>query len=188
VWQLAAAFIEIALQRRGPETLPDSKFLLLALVALNVPLGIAVRGLIAELSARGIAIDLFGTALYLAFVFAVLRFFKFEQRYVRTMSALLGIDVLVQLVLIAFGGAGLLAGMSFGEPPLWVVYLVVILWWIVIAAFILGRALSQPMIVGLMFVLIYLLTQLSLADLLQPAIPVSSEAAGAGAALLAAAA
>jgi len=186
VWHLAAAYIEIALQRRGPETLPDSKFLLLALVVLNVPLGIAVRALIAELSARGIAIDLFGTALYLAFVFAVLRFFKFEQRYVRTMSALLGIDVLVQLVLIAFGSAGMLVGLSYDEAPLWVVYLVVVLWWIVIAAFILGRALSQPMIVGLMFVLIYLLTQLSLSDLLQPAIPDSSGVAGVGASLRAA--
>lgn len=169
MWQLATAYIEIAFGRRGPESLPNSTFLLLALLAVHFPLGIVVRALLGDFSAGMLAVFLLDTSLYLAFVFAVLRFFKFEQRYRQTMSALLGIEVLFNLVFIPLGIFALGSNLSFSEPPLFVVYLVILFWWFGIAAFILGRALTQPMIVGLMFVLLYFLTQLSISDLLQPA-------------------
>jgi hypothetical protein len=44
-----------------------------------------------------------------------------------------------------------------------------VLWWIDVAGFILGRAVGRPYVVGLLFVILYVVVSLNLRDLLAPA-------------------
>lgn len=161
---LATAFMQIALHRRGPESLPASVFLFFLLLAAYIPAGLLVLGLRDALSARQFAIFAADTALYLAFVFAVLRFFKLERRFLQTGSALLGTDIFINAVSLPLALYGQATGADMtGGAVVWI-YLGLLLWWIDVAGFVLSRALSQPYIVGLMFVILYVMTSFSIQD------------------------
>jgi hypothetical protein len=55
------------------------------------------------------------------------------------------------------------AGASFPESAaLSLVYLALFLWWIVVAASIISRAVEQPFVVGVMFVIFYVVAALSM--------------------------
>ncbi|MDX1563120.1 MAG: hypothetical protein R3305_09350 [Gammaproteobacteria bacterium] len=164
--QLAQAFVEIALRRRGPESLPDSSFLVAGLLAVYAPLGLIVMAMLDELSGHNLLAFVIDTALYVAFVFAILRFFKLERRFRQTMSALLGADICITLAYLPVAVVGWSLGANLIEPPLVYLYLVAYLWWVYIAGFVLARSLSQALIVGLMFVILFILTSFSVRDLL----------------------
>jgi hypothetical protein len=169
VWPLAAAFVEIAMRRRGPETLPDSSFLVFTLVLLYVLVGLLYFFVQGELTAFNFGFLVIDTVLLFAFVFAVLTFFKLERRFRPTVSALLGADIVITLTYVPFACAALLLGLEVTDPPFFWVLIALFLWSNFIGGFILARALSQPLIVGLMFEILLFLTASSIRDLLTPA-------------------
>jgi hypothetical protein len=169
VWQLAAAVAEIALRRRGPDSLPDSGFLVVFLLVVYILLTLLmtvalVGGLTVQVLVR-LAAD---TLLVFAFVYAVLSFFRLERRYRQTLSALLGADILISLAFLPVGVIGVGLGFDIFEDPFVWVTRGFYLWSVFISASILARSLSQPLIVGFMFEILFVLTSLNVGELLTP--------------------
>lgn len=168
MWRLAAAFAEVALRRRGPETLPDSTFLMLVLLCVDLVVSIVYLAFSDGLSWLDVGVLLADTSLSFAFVFAVLRFFKLERRYRQTMSAWLGVDIWITVIFMSFVVPAWAMHLSLESGFFIGLALALILWQIFIYGWVLARSLSQPLIVGLMFEILLTLTSLSVRDLLVP--------------------
>lgn len=166
MWPLAAAFIEIAVHRRGPDSLPASPFLIAILLAVYFPLGIAVLFLRGGLDAFQFGFLIGDTALYLGFIFAVLRFFKLDRRFVQTATALIGTDIFISVLSVPVTLAAWVSGTTDEVSVLLWLYFALFLWWIDVAGFVLSKAIDQPYIVGLMFVILYVMTSFSINDAL----------------------
>jgi len=169
VWKLAAAFAEVVLRRRGPESLPDSTFLLICLLVIDVAvLLLAAMTLDAGVSERDFVLIAVSMALFLAFTYAVLTFFKLERRYRQTVSAILGAEIWVTLVTIALALLALGFGLDVSGQPFNWLRLALSAWLAFVSASVLARSLSQPLIVGFMFEILYILTWLSISNVLVP--------------------
>lgn len=169
MWSLATAMTEIALRRRGPESLPDSTFLVLFLLVVDI--FVTLVSLLLSQSVSRVTLILLASdaVLSFAFVFAVLTFFRLERRFRQTVSAMLGADIIISLAFLPIGAVGLAMGLEPLASPLLGARLIFYFWYVFIAASILARALSQPFFVGLMFEILYVLTSLSIGDFLAPA-------------------
>jgi hypothetical protein len=107
---------------------------------------------------------------YLAYVFVVLRLFGHERRFRQTASALLGTDVLLSLIglpLVFWARATGAAPDQWSMPM--ALRLLIVLWWIDVAGFVLSRALARPYLIGVAFVILYVVVSLNIRDLLAPA-------------------
>ena len=164
MWQLASAFGEIALRRRGPETLPDSYFLVGLLLAVYLLVSLFDLAVYDMLTGRGVASLGAQIALMFAYVFAVLRFFRLDRRYRQTMSAILGANLAIYLVFVPFALGGLLTNAGLDSAPFIWLRIGLFLWAVVIEASIFARALSQPLILGFMFEFLYVLPSLSISE------------------------
>ena len=168
VWHLTAAIFGIATHRRGPEELPASWFLFGLLLGLYFSVGAISLAALGLFNRTDILVLVIDSAFYLAYVFVVLRLFGHERRFRQTASALLGADVLLSLLglPLAFWSSGDELTAEISLP--FVLRLVMVLWWIDVAGFILGRALGRPYLVGLLFVILYVVVSLNIRDLLTP--------------------
>jgi hypothetical protein len=109
------------------------------------------------------------SAVVLTYVFVKLRLFGRDQRFTQTAIALLGVEI----VIIVIGLPLALWSRSIAVPPdsnsaPMLLRLLLLLWWIDVAGFVLSRAVGRPYFVGVLFVLVYLLTSLSIGDFLFP--------------------
>jgi hypothetical protein len=169
VWQLASVIGEIALRRRGPESLPDSTFLAGLLFAVFVVLNLIYLLLQGGLSWLGLGNLAAQLVLVFGFVFAVLTFFKLERRYRQTMSAFLGVNIVVLLVYFPLALGGLALNIDLAGVPFGLVRLVLFLWSVTMEAHIFARALSQPLLLGFMVEILYVLSSLSISESFTPA-------------------
>ena len=160
LWPLASVFADIALHRSGPDRLPSQSFLVGLLVAVYFP----VNYLRLALSRPAEAAEYFflaaDTIIFFAFVFGILNFFRHRKRFRQTASALLGTDIMINLVGIALTTLAL----TFPSETMTSVhefgYLVLLLWWIDVAGFIISKAIDQPYLVGIMLVVFYVVAAL----------------------------
>jgi hypothetical protein len=168
VWPLATTFLQIALHRRGPDVLPASRFFLgLLLIAYLVSsfLWLATQD---RFSGRGVLFTLADLVFFLACIFALLRFFKRDRRFLQTASALLGVDILLTAIGIPLALAIRWAAGGASEETVTlaveILVLALIIWWLDIAAFIVSRAVNQPYVLGLVFVILYWTLSASIGD------------------------
>jgi hypothetical protein len=179
VWKLASAVADIAMRRRGPDSLPDSTFLVLFLLGAYVLVALLVSVVLTGgLTVRGLARLAVDTALFFAFVYAVLCFFRLERRFRQTVSAMLGASIFINLAFLPVGALGLALGLQILDSPFVWFGLAFEIWSIFIAAWILARSLGQALIVGFMFEILFLLTSFSIGEMLTP--PAELVAVGAG--------
>jgi hypothetical protein len=164
VWQLAAAIGEVALRRRGPEGLPDSTFLIGLLLVLYVILDLVDLSLYGLLALRGMGELVAQLVLLFGYVFAILSFFKLERRYRQTVSAILGANVVLYLPILLVAIVGQAFGAEVTAPSIAGVRLGFFLWTVIVEATIFARALSQPLILGFMFEILYILPSLSISE------------------------
>lgn len=163
MWQLASVVGEIVLRRRGPDSLPDSGFLVAFLLGISVILSLVALFLYGRLNIVHLQDFAAQVVLIFAFVFAVLAFFKLERRYRQTMSAILGVSIFFLLIRIPLALGWLALNLEFTESEVFLsIDLALLLWSIVIEASIFARALSQPFVLGLMIEILYVLTSLSI--------------------------
>lgn len=158
--QLASAFAAIAFRRRGPDSLPDSSFLFFLVLGIYVVANLFALALHSDFSGRRLLLFCFDAALFLAFIYAALRFFRLERRYRRTVTAILGADLVTMALYLPLVMGALGLGLSLVDYPFAVVRVARALWTLFIAAFVIARSLSQPLIVGLMIEALYVLTSL----------------------------
>jgi hypothetical protein len=162
MWQLAAAIGEIALRRRGPESLPESNFLVGFLFAVLMLLTIFSWLLTDSLSVVNFERLAAQTALLFAFVFAVLTYFKLDRRYRQTISAILGVNIVVLLVYFPFVIGGVVLNLDINEASFFIsLRIALFLWSVLMEASIFARSLSQPLILGFMVEILYVLPSLS---------------------------
>jgi hypothetical protein len=158
---LAAVFVDIALHRSGPDRLPSTPFLVAFLLALYFPVNLVRLYVSGAADGFDYVFVIIDTLLFFAFVYGVLRFFGRSARFRQTASALLGTDILINLIGIPVSAGGsAVTGTTF-VTILSVVYLVLFLWWIDVAGFIISKAIEQPYVVGVMFTIFYVVAALS---------------------------
>jgi hypothetical protein len=169
VLRLILAFVDIALHRRGPDYLPSSQSFLF--VMIGVSLGVELLALhVAAVVERAALLTFVDTAIDLVFVWAVLRTFERTRRYNQTMSALLGADTLMNLlsVLLVLWNQALNAPEETVTAPA-LLFLLLAVWSIDVAGFVLARAIDRPYALGVAIMLGYVMLSISLRASLFPA-------------------
>jgi hypothetical protein len=169
VLRLIFAFLDIMLHRRGPESMPSSRFLLWLL--LGVSLGVhAALNLWAGGDSRVVAVDVLILGLDVWFVFALLRTFNKQPRFRQTMIALLGADIVLSRLYAPV--LPWIAEQDPQNPELTIPVLLTVAafaWAIDINAYVFSRALERPYLLCIAVVIGYALLIESLqATLLQP--------------------
>jgi hypothetical protein len=169
VLSLALAFVDITLHRRGPDELPASRFLLSVLIGLYLLTSLIGIWTLGVLDSGAAQLLLFDSVFFLAYVFVALRLFRHDRRYPQTVIALLGTEVVINIVGLPLA----LWSRSISVPPdpysvPMLLHLVLLLWWIDVAGFILSRAISRPYFVGVLFVIVYVLTSYRISTFLFP--------------------
>jgi hypothetical protein len=148
------AFLQIALRRRGPEDLPDSRFLLVIAGLAYV----MVQGLVASAAydspltlARSLVLDL---VLLCGLLWGLLRLTGHPGRFRQTLTAMLGTGALLGLAVLPFN---LLIDAGGGKPAFWptIGLLGVVSWSLVVNGHIFSRALSRPFPAGLAIAVSY---------------------------------
>jgi hypothetical protein len=158
VLRLIFAFVEIMLHRRGPEHLPAAGFLFGTVLLVSLAVELAALRLSAVVE-RPLLLTLVDTALDLVFVWAVLRLFDRERRFKQTATALLGADTLLNLLSLPL----VLWNQSLeGATAPALLFLLLAIWSIDIAGFILSRTLERPYALGVAIMLGYVLLSISL--------------------------
>ncbi len=159
--QLALAFVDIALHRAGPQRLPSANFLVVLLLVVYFPVNALRLYLLGSEDRFDYLFLTIDTLMFFSFVYAVLSFFRRTRRFRQTACALLGVDILINLIGLpvsagnsAFENEGLATLTS-------VALLALFLWWIDVAGFIVSEAVEQPYLVGVMFVVFYVVAALS---------------------------
>jgi len=182
LWRLVQVFADIVLHRRGPDELPASRFLFGLILITYLAVGF-ISLLVSEPAERRVDLTILSytfqlgfigliileTFFYLWFVWMVLRVFGHARRFLQTSTALLGAESLLSII-----GIPILAWIdavrsSGGEPTAGTfVYLLLFLWSIDVAGFILSRALQNAYFVGVLIVIGYVVVSFTLRDYLFP--------------------
>lgn len=161
MWRLAAAFVEIALHRRGPESLPASRLFFRVVLAAYLLAGFALLSSSGTLNGTAAVLFVVNCGLYLGYVWLILEVVKFRSRFLQTATALLGVDTFFNLVgipLWAWTAALQESEIAATFPALLTVALFV--WSIDVAGFVLARALERPYMTGLLIVLPYVMVSI----------------------------
>ncbi len=81
----------------------------------------------------------------------------------QTLTALFGAEIVINAFSVPAGIVGRIFGIDASESALlWAYLALLLLWWCSVTGYILARATDQPYIVGLMFVILYVMTSLSI--------------------------
>ena len=164
MWQLAIVLGEIALRRRGPDSLPDSNFLLGMLFLVYVVVSSFDFLVYDAFNVRTFTNLAAQVVLLFGYVFAVLAFFKLERRYRQTLSAILGANIVIYAVYIPIVLVALGIGVDLQAEPMISMRYVFWFWSVFVGACIFARALSQPLLLGFMIQILYVLPALSISE------------------------
>lgn len=161
--RLVFAFFDIALHRRGPDSVPASTFLLGALFVLNVAIGFAQLQFAPVPRNRVLPVLAVDVVLPMLFVWTLLRAFARERRFKQTANALLGTDVLLGAGLLPFlFMAERLEGDGSDTAIIQIAILAIMVWSLDISAYVLGRAIERPYFLSLALVLGFFLLEVNL--------------------------
>ena len=167
--RLAKAFWDIALWKRSPAQLPASLFLL-ALVAAAAALLEVVSAFLPPVSTDGMSARiLLSVALPLGFTWGVLLLARHRHRFLQTGIALLGVEVLVELILYPLGSLIHFVGSErIVSVPIEVMMLVGLVWYMLACANIWRVALDSGLALGIAISVGYFLLSLALEQRLLP--------------------
>lgn len=183
MWRLSLAFLDIALHRRGPEDMPPSRFLFGFTLVCLLSVGLVSSFIstppvrILELPSLGVSIRfgfvklmLFETAADLCFIWLVLWAFNHSRRFLQTATAILGVETLLACTALPFlawnaaisSASGELTAASF-------LYLILFLWSLDVAGFVLARATENAYFVTLPIVIGYVIMSIFMRQHFLPA-------------------
>ena len=167
--RLVKAFWDIALWKRSPAHLPASLFLL-AVVAAAAALLEVLGALLPPVSTDGMSVRiLLSVALPLGFTWAVLLVTRRRHRFLQTGIALLGVEVLVELILDPLGSLLHVVGSErIVSVPIEVIMLVGLIWYMLACANIWRVALDSGLAIGIAISVGYFLLSLALEQRLLP--------------------
>ena len=165
---LLALFRDIALCRRGPEDLPVSRGLLATLLVTYF-VGNFVQALLSGWTLRGVApLVIVEIVMLLVWVWVLLAFFGRRPRFMQTMSAVLGIALLLTLLDIALLALDHLVGVPGALSDGWSVIRLFVM------VFLIGRvlmlAVEGSMFTGFAFTMMMILSIIYVGQLFRPGI------------------
>lgn len=167
--QLALVFVDIAFHRQGPDALPASRFLFGLVLAAYLTVSLVALQINWPLR-RALGVMLLDISFYLMFFAVVLRVARRANRFWQTVTAVLGAETFLSglaLPLLVMRARDVEGG-SFGTLAT-TVLLVVLIWSIDIAGFVLSRAIDRPYIVGVAIVIGYAMGSMFLGEFFFPA-------------------
>lgn len=167
---LLEAFLQIVMRRRGPEDLPDSRFLLAFALGAYLLMQALVAAAFYGWSALALQAILIDVALLSGSYWLLLKFAGHPGRYGRTLTALAGTGALLALLqapLVFFSGLTTAGGEAPIGPKLGL--LMLLFWSIVVQAHITSRALSTSFGIGLAVALVYFIISYQVSGQLAPA-------------------
>lgn len=162
---LFRVFWQIALLRRGPQTLPASRELLWLILVAHWLTGVI---LVIDTFSLGRALlsGLVGTLIMMAVVHGLLTLYRRHSRVTQTLAALAGCEVLLGLCTLPLL---LLLDLGGGMRDLAVMFWLFLLGWnVAIAARLFRQALEVRQGVGLLFGVAYIMISISLSSFLVP--------------------
>ena len=165
---LIGVVVGITLHRRGPDELPSSSFSLFSLLAVSW--GVEVIALRATSAVeQSVAMMVLDTVVDFAFVWGLLTVFSRPRRFRQTMSALLGADIVTNLVTapLIYWHEALHAPAGTATIPSFLSLLVAV-WSIDIAGFVVSRAIERPYALGVTIMLAYVFIYYALRSTLFP--------------------
>ena len=169
MWQLSAAFVDIALHRRGPQDLPASQFLLGLTLVVYLLVGLLTMVVISATRAQVflLVVELIAD---LGLVFLLLQVFHKTTRFVQTATALVGTGAILSLIGIPLlhWDEVLQAPPTELTTPRFLI-LVLFVWSLDVAGYIVSEALGKRYIVGVSIVVVYELAFMSLLEAFLPA-------------------
>jgi hypothetical protein len=165
---LTSAFIDIALHRRGPEDLPASEYLFgLALAAYAVVV-IVLLGIVSA-SEADTAWVAAGLVLDLGVIYLLLMLFGRGNQFLQAATALVGTGVFLNLIAIPlhYWDEALAAPPTEMTSPRMLI-LVLFIWSLDVAGYIVAKALAKPYIVGVSIMVVYELASIQMRQALFP--------------------
>ena len=138
-------FFGICLLRNGPEAVPTQAWFLSALVAANLACAVFLFGAVAPTMSAALAVNvaLIGIVTTAAMTWFVLYVRNLEPRFPATLGATLGTQLII--------ATAMLVGINLVGPDGWgPASLVFLIWAVVVAGFILHRALSCRLWLGVL--------------------------------------
>src|ERR1700721_1436318 len=167
--RLVKAFWDLAVGRGWPGQLPASLFLL-ALVAAAAALLEVLSVFLPPVSTDRMSVRiLLSVALPLGFTWAVLLVARRRHRFLQTGIALLGVEVLVELILYPLGSLLHVVGSErMASVPIEVMMLVGLIWYMLACANIWRIALDSGLALGIAISVGYFLLSLALEQRLLP--------------------
>jgi len=168
--RLIRVFFEILLLRKGPQDLPLAPFLLYLTLALHALSGF-VLALAYQPPLAALALGVTDTALLALLTASLLYLQSRQSRLTQTLSALGGTGFLIALLAIVptwwlAHEQGESAGATAGLPAFALLGLVI--WSLVVTGHVLRRALSAPLIVGVLIAIVFYWVAISVQDALFP--------------------
>lgn len=167
--RLLRRYFDICLLRAGPQDLPASPFLLGLSLAAYFVVGviISLQNLDVLAAASLVIVD---TALLAALLFALLWVRQFSNRYLQTLTALLGAGVILELVAWpvlawqqqAIAGDTITTGLMVASLLLWIW----LFWNLMVIGHILRHALSTLLPIGVVLGLLYMFISFSVSRIL----------------------
>lgn len=167
------AFFEITLHRRGPDTLPASRFLL-GLVLVVYVVVTWFSQVVPGQFRHPVYFLVVDVSIDVAFIWSLLRAFEHERRFLQTAIAFFGVWTLLNLF-----SAPLVPWLRSVQPDQpeatlpTVLALLMLIWKIDVSGFVISRSLGRPYVLGLAIMLGYALLSLSLQDTFFPQQPAS---------------
>lgn len=157
------AFWLVAILKMAPQSIPVSRVLLWLMVAAHFVVGLLLANSSLATDAA-LVIAFLGTVVMLAFVYLILLMKGTRQRFVQTITALAGCEVLIGLVALPLT---YLFHMGGGESGLIAIFsLLIFAWNIIIAAHIFQHAFDISSQQGVFYAVLYIFTSMLVGNLL----------------------
>lgn len=160
VYAIIQPFLQIALLRRPPQDLPCSRLLLGLTLAVHLLLGILLYLFQYPFFTALIAAAA-GTSMLCILSYSLLSMNGLRQRFVQTLSALAGTDIVIGLIsipVITLSASG----------PASLLYFLILIWNLAVASHILRHALSVNPLQGFAFALVFFLITIIVTQPLLP--------------------
>ena len=168
MYVLIRPFIDIAFFRQGPQTLPESRLLLVLALFAHAALGMMLFALRMD-TVTAFKAGITGTALLVLLTVSLLMVNGLRTRTVRTLTALTGTDVVIGVIglpvsvwLSTTSGAHAIDGIA------GIAFVVMLIWNLAVAGHVLRHALSAPLPMGVVLALIFFVISVSVMNRLFP--------------------
>ncbi len=168
---LIQAFFRILLLRAGPQIIPPSAVLLWLVLLLHFSSGFLLT-VFTQSIGYSVFSSLVSTLLMVAVVHGLLVLFAKHPRYMQTLTALAGCEVLLLLMLLPIPIIELYSGDSAGaelRALMAILWLMVIGWSVAVTAHIFKHALSVSTGLGFLYSVAYLIIAITMGEMMSAA-------------------